>query len=129
MKHPAVWWAGALEHQEHRDTRTPARTWDLRLVPAALGAWLTGLLAVHLPPDRAAVGGILYLAALVLGHILVPILAPATFRAAARVRRSGCPAPERNGASQTDRNAPPGQRGPCRGRRSPSAPSPLRPCS
>ena len=48
MRRPAEWWAGALEHQEHRDARAPGRTWDLRLVPAALGAWLTGLLAAHL---------------------------------------------------------------------------------
>lgn len=76
MKHPAAWWARALEHQEHRDARAPGRTWDLRLVPAALGAWLTGLLAVHLPPERAAAGGALYLAALVLGPVLVRAVAP-----------------------------------------------------
>ncbi|MFF0902960.1 UNVERIFIED_CONTAM: ComEC/Rec2 family competence protein [Kocuria sp. CPCC 205316] len=77
MKHPAVWWAGALEHQEHRDARAPGRTWDLRLVPAALGAWLTGLLTGHLPLDRVAAAGALYLAALVLGAALVLLVARA----------------------------------------------------
>ncbi|GAA1755260.1 ComEC/Rec2 family competence protein [Kocuria aegyptia] len=84
MRHPADWWAGALEHQEHRDARAPGRTWDLRLVPAALGAWLTGLLTVHLPPERVAAAGALYLAALLLGAALVPVVARA-------LRREGPP--------------------------------------
>ncbi|MFF0990668.1 ComEC/Rec2 family competence protein [Kocuria nitroreducens] len=80
MRHPADWWAGALEHQEHRDARAPGRTWDLRLVPAALGAWLTGLLTVHLPPERVAAAAALYLAALVLGAALVLVAARALRR-------------------------------------------------
>ncbi|MFW3385482.1 UNVERIFIED_CONTAM: ComEC/Rec2 family competence protein [Kocuria sp. CPCC 205274] len=80
MRRPAEWWAGALEHQEHRDARAPGRTWDLRLVPAALGAWLTGLLAAHLPPARVAAAGALYLAALVLGTALVLVVARALRR-------------------------------------------------
>ena len=54
MSSPAAWWARALEHQAHRDARAPGRTWDLRLVPAALGAWLTGLLGTRLSPAQAA---------------------------------------------------------------------------
>ncbi|OLT07980.1 hypothetical protein BJF77_13315 [Kocuria sp. CNJ-770] len=71
MRGPAARWARALEHQEHRDARAPGRTWDLRLVPAAVGAWLTGLLGTHLTPagTAAAAGG--YLAALVLAAVLL----------------------------------------------------------
>ncbi|MFI7744428.1 ComEC/Rec2 family competence protein [Kocuria rhizosphaericola] len=98
MRHPVAWWARALEHQEHRDARAPGRTWDLRLVPAALGAWLTGLLAVRLPPERAAAGGVLYLAALVLGTVLV--------LAAARVLRRGRSHPGRSGAPGAWRAVP-----------------------
>ncbi|MFE7629570.1 ComEC/Rec2 family competence protein [Kocuria sp. NPDC057446] len=74
MKHPAAWWAGALEHQEHRDARAPGRTWDLRLVPAALGAWLTGLLAVHLPAKQLAAVAALCPAVLLAGTGLVLIV-------------------------------------------------------
>lgn len=72
MRTPAAWWTRALEHQEHRDAHARRRTWDVRLVPAALGAWLTGLLGGHLPPAQAAGGAGLYLAALVAGTALVP---------------------------------------------------------
>ncbi|WP_298585897.1 ComEC/Rec2 family competence protein [uncultured Kocuria sp.] len=91
MKHPAAWWAGALEHQEHRDARAPGRTWDLRLVPAALGAWLTGLLAGRLSPERAAAGGALYLMALVLGPALVLAAARGLRREEPPLGRHGAP--------------------------------------
>ena len=88
MRSPAAWWAQALERQEHRDAPAPRRTWDLRLVPAALGAWLAGLLGVHLPPAQAAGGAGLYLAALVAGTALVP----AALRAVRRGPRLAGPA-------------------------------------
>ncbi|MGQ1797192.1 ComEC/Rec2 family competence protein [Kocuria oceani] len=71
MRGPAARWARALEHQEHRDARAPGRTWDLRLVPAAVGAWLTGLLGTHLTPAGTAVAAAGYLAALVLAAVLL----------------------------------------------------------
>lgn len=71
MRSPAAWWARALEHQEHRDARAPGRTWDLRLVPAALGAWLAGLLGARIPLPQAVAGAALYLLVLVLGAALV----------------------------------------------------------
>ncbi|MEX5302741.1 ComEC/Rec2 family competence protein [Kocuria sabuli] len=89
MRSPAARWAQALEHQEHRDARAPGRTWDLRLIPAALGAWLTGLLGTHLTPAGTAVAGAGYLAVLV----LVAGLAAA----AARRRRGAGPARARRG--------------------------------
>ncbi|HST73100.1 MAG TPA: ComEC/Rec2 family competence protein [Kocuria rosea] len=75
MNGPAGWWARALEHQEHRDARAPGRTWDLRLLPAALAAWATALLGTRLPPGQAALGGgaVLGLLAL-LGAVLPPLV-------------------------------------------------------
>ncbi|MFI7482318.1 ComEC/Rec2 family competence protein [Kocuria sp. M1R5S2] len=66
MRSPAVWWSRALEHQQHREARAARCTWDLRLVPAALGAWLTGVLAAHRPLMEAAAGAGLGLLVLVL---------------------------------------------------------------
>ncbi|MCM3687434.1 hypothetical protein [Kocuria rosea] len=75
MNGPAGWWARALEHQELRDARAPGRTWDLRLLPAALAAWATALLGTRLPLGQAALGGgaVLGLLAL-LGAVLPPLV-------------------------------------------------------
>ncbi|GGG59185.1 hypothetical protein GCM10011374_22610 [Kocuria dechangensis] len=56
MRSLSAWWAGALEHQAHRDARAPGRTWDLRLLPAALAAWAAGMLGTRLPLAQAALG-------------------------------------------------------------------------
>ncbi|MGK7221463.1 hypothetical protein ACSNO4_01530, partial [Kocuria flava] len=79
MSGPARRWARALEHQEHRDARAPGRTWDLRLLPAALTAWVTALLATTGPgPLPAAAGAAACLALLAAVAAAAPSLAART---------------------------------------------------
>ncbi|GEO95507.1 ComEC/Rec2 family competence protein [Kocuria turfanensis] len=93
MRNPAARWARALEHQEHRDARAQGRTWDLRLVPAAVGAWLTGLLGTHLTPAGTAAAAAGYLAALVLAAVLLRVVLLRAGLVRAGLVRSGVRAP------------------------------------